>query len=158
MPRTLVARLHTPREFDLLIRRKQRNAADFLEVHADRIVDGDALRNTELRLEVKLRVVFIEIFFEVRRLLTDHLSGLCIVYNLHVPVDEALIQHVHRVGGHHLPLQRFDQLAAGERVAVRLAPLQELVHALGAALFFSFNQCCRGLHAAPSLRSLKSSK
>ena len=121
----LIARLHAACEIDLLLCGQQGNTPDFLEVHADRVVECNALWHGEVDIDIGVRLVLIlQIIGEIRRVILC--ADIGIVDDLDALIHAALIQRIHCVGGHAVLRERVHQLTAGECPAVRFAFLQQI--------------------------------
>ena len=91
MTRLLIARLHAARELDLLLCRQQGNTADFLEIHADRIIERNPLGDGDIDLDICLGILLIDFISGIEPLIAQLLIDMCIVNNLYILIAEALV-------------------------------------------------------------------
>ena len=106
--RFLVTRFHALGKGDFLVSGKERNAADFLEIHAHGIVDADSLGNAEVDVRIFLALFLIYI----------RLCAVRVVHDLDALVAERLVKVVDFIRRELLFLQRRHQLAIGQHAAV----------------------------------------
>ena len=150
MPCTLVARLHAPRELDLLLCRQQRNTTDLFEVHADGIIKRNSLGHAEV--DLNLRLVLIQFIDGFENVIIAALVNHRIVNNLNVVIAEPLIEPIHCVGGH-CPLdKRLDEFSTGQCAAVCLSLCYKLIQISHSAHIFPFHAYCCRLHDTPSFQ------
>ena len=121
--RFLVTRFHALGKGDFLVSGKERNAADFLEIHAHGIVDADSLGNAEVDVRIFLALFLIYI----------RPCAVRVVHDLDALVAERLVKVVDFIRRELLFLQRRHQLAIGQHAAVS-SPFGEKARHDGRAL------------------------
>ena len=67
LPGILTAQLHALGQFNLLLHGQQGNLADFLQVHAHRVFQADALRDGE----VQMLHIYLFLFFQINLLFNE---------------------------------------------------------------------------------------
>ena len=124
--------------------------SDFLEVHADGVVERDALGNREIDLDLLL---FLGCLLFRRRIRSRH-----VVDDLDPLVAESLVHIIHFVGGHILFLQCINELGVRQRTAVLLPLGKQALNDIGARCLFLLRPLCHNavlLSKFARLRALK---